>query len=150
MKDLFHSFSLADLFADAPEGVVFLDRRGRILKVNGSFCRMVNSRPEGGVNFSHYIAYQDKKAWETHFTLFMESRKNSLNVISRFNSGKPEETRWWQLTIKKVNKENFRGLCILISDFTNIKELEGICTYSNKLRIARSQYRISVISCRQA
>ncbi len=125
MKDLFHSFSLADLFADAPEGVVFLDRRGRILKVNGAFCRMVSSRPEPGMNISHYIAYQDKQAWENRFSLFLESSKNSLNVISRFNSGKAEGVRWWQLTIKKVSKDGFRGLVILISDITHIKELEA-------------------------
>ena len=125
MKDLFHSFSMADLFSDAPEGVAFLDREGTILKVNSSFCRMVKSRPRAGMNISQYIAYQDKKAWETQFSLFMESRKVSLNIISRFNSSKPEGVRWWQLTIKKVEKNGFGGLVLLITDITHIKELEA-------------------------
>ncbi|MDC7225121.1 MAG: response regulator [Spirochaetales bacterium] len=125
MKDLFRSFTLADVFSDAPEGVAFLDCQGRILKVNSAFCRMVNSRPEPGMNISYYIAYQDKKAWDSQFSLFMEGDKTNLNIISRFRSHKSEGVRWWQLTIKKVVKESFKGLVVLISDFTHIKELEA-------------------------
>ncbi|MDC7219553.1 MAG: response regulator [Spirochaetales bacterium] len=125
MKDLFHSFSLADLFSDAPEGVVFLDRKGRILKVNGAFSRMVFSPPERGMNISHYIAYQDKKAWDKHFTRFIEGPRGSVNIISRFNSNKPGSLCWWQMNIKKIVKGKFRGLVIFISDFTHIKELEA-------------------------
>jgi two-component system, sensor histidine kinase and response regulator len=125
MKDLFRSFNLADLFFDAPEGVVFLERTGKILKVNSAFSRMVNCRPKGGMNISQYIAPLDRKAWHNYFDQFLESSKNSLNVISRFNSCKSEEIRWWQLNIKKVEKDSFQGLVIFITDITHIKELEA-------------------------
>jgi two-component system sensor histidine kinase/response regulator len=125
MNDLFRNLSMADLFSDAPEGVAFLDREGRILKVNSAFCHMVQEKPQGAMNLSYFIAFQDKKAWDQQFRLFINSSKNHIVIISRFNSNRPESVRWWQLTIKKVRKDSFDGLVVLISDFTHIKELEA-------------------------